>query len=99
MPRAIRNNEEKSQTKQKKKKKNSGSRSFVRGRNGLFLAIGQKYDRDEGKSLEKIKRESPPTTTTPNDTHDLLGDVPLKHLKILEDKKETRRRARCPPCA
>jgi hypothetical protein len=64
MPRAIRNNEEKSQTKQKKKKKNSGSRSFVRGRNGLFLAIGQKYDRDEGKSLEN-KRESPPTTTTP----------------------------------
>lgn len=102
MPRAIRNNEEKSQTKQKKKKKKkSGSRSFVRVSDGLFLAFGQKYDRDDGKSLEKIKRESPPTTTTTttNDTHDLLGDVSLKHLKILEDKKETRRRARCPPCA
>ena len=100
MPRAIRNNEEKSQTKQKKKKKkkNSGSRSFVRVSDGLFLAFGQKYDPD-GESLEKIKRESPPNTTTPNDTHDLLGDVSLKHLKILEDKKETRRRARCPPCA
>jgi hypothetical protein len=97
MPRAIRNNEEKSQTKQKKKKK-SGSRSFVRVSDGLFLAFGQKYDPD-GESLEKIKRESPPTTTTTNDTHDLLGDVSLKHLKILEDKKETRRRARCPPCA
>jgi hypothetical protein len=57
MPRAIRNNEEKSQTKQKKKKKKkkSGSRSFVRGSNGLFLAIGQKYDLGtKGKAWKKL---------------------------------------------
>jgi hypothetical protein len=81
MPRAIRNNEEKSQTKQKKKKK-SGSRSFVRVSDGLFLAFGQKYDPD-GESLEKIKRESPPTTTTTttNDTHGLVGRCILETPK------------------
>ena len=83
----------------KAEEEKSGSRAFVRVSDGLFLAFGQKYDRADGKSLEKIKRAIPPTITTSNDTHELLGDVPLKHLKILEDKKETRRRARCPPCA